>query len=61
VGNRPGGSLLIKTMDQLEETFLKRWGTREDPNMVLMQLMYIRNEENETVKNFNTRFEKMLQ
>jgi hypothetical protein len=28
----------IKTMDQLEETFLKRWTTKEDPNILLMRL-----------------------
>jgi hypothetical protein len=25
----------IKTMDQLEEFFLKRWSVKEDPNMLL--------------------------
>jgi hypothetical protein len=26
----------IKTMVQLEETFLKRWGAKEDPNLLFM-------------------------
>jgi hypothetical protein len=29
----PDGS--IKTMDRLEEVFLKRWSIKEDPNMLL--------------------------
>jgi hypothetical protein len=29
----PDGS--IKTMDRLEEAFLKRWSVKEDPNMLL--------------------------
>jgi hypothetical protein len=27
---------IIKTWDQFEETFLKRWGAKEDPNLLLM-------------------------
>jgi hypothetical protein len=32
----PDGS--IKTMDRLEEAFLKRWSVKEDPNMILTRL-----------------------
>jgi hypothetical protein len=28
----------IKTMDRLEEIFLKRWSVKEDPNMLLIRL-----------------------
>ena len=50
----------IKTMDQLEEIFLKRWSVKEDPNMLLMQLNEIRKSENETVREFHTKFERLL-
>jgi hypothetical protein len=38
----------IKTMDQFEETFLKRWGAKEDPNLLLMRLTEMKKIENET-------------
>jgi len=50
----------IKTMDQLEDFFLKRWSVKEDPNMLLMQLNEIKKSENETVREFHTKFERLL-
>jgi hypothetical protein len=51
----------IKTMDQLEETFLKRWSVKEDLNMLLTRLNKIIKYENEIVKYFHAKFEKLLQ
>jgi hypothetical protein len=45
----------IKTMDQLKETFLKRWSTKEYPNMLLTRLTKIKKSENETVREFNAK------
>jgi hypothetical protein len=51
----------ITSMDQLEETFLKRWGIKlEDIQMLLKRLEYIKQTENETVREFHTRFENLL-
>jgi hypothetical protein len=55
----PDGS--IKTMDQLEEVFLKRWSIKEDPNMLLTRLYGIAKRENETIREYHTRFEAALQ
>jgi hypothetical protein len=51
----------IKTMDRLEETFLKRWSIKEDPNMLLTRLNSIDKYENESIREFHTRFETLLQ
>jgi hypothetical protein len=51
----------IKAMDQLEEVFLKRWSVEEDSNMLLTQLNEIRKSENESVREFHTKFERLLQ
>jgi hypothetical protein len=51
----------ITSMDQLEETFLKKWGIKlEDIQMLLKRLEYIKQTKNETVKEFHTRFENLL-
>jgi hypothetical protein len=42
----PDGS--IKTMDRLEEAFLKRWSVKEDPNMLLTRLNNLAKYENES-------------
>jgi hypothetical protein len=49
----------ITSMDQLEEVFVKRWNVKEDPNMLLQRLNYIKKNENETVREFHTRFQKL--
>jgi hypothetical protein len=54
----PDGS--IKTMDKLEEAFLKRWSIKEDPNMLLTRLNSLWKHENETIQEFHTRFETLL-
>jgi hypothetical protein len=54
----PDGS--IKTMDRLEELFLRRWSIKEDPNMLLTQLYGISRRENESIREFHTRFEALL-
>jgi len=51
----------IKPMDQLEETFLNRWSTKEDPSMLLARLTEIRESKNETIREFNVKFEKLFQ
>ena len=55
----PDGS--IKTMDRLEEAFLKRWSIKEDPNMLLTRLNSLAKYENESIREFHTRFETLLQ
>jgi hypothetical protein len=55
----PDGS--IKTMDRLEELFLRRWSIKEDPNMLLTRLYGIAKRENESIREFHTRFEAALQ
>jgi hypothetical protein len=54
----PDGS--IKTMDRLEEAFLKRWSVKEDPNMLLTRLNSLAKYENESIRKFHTRFEALL-
>jgi hypothetical protein len=51
----------IKTMGNLEEAFLKRWSIKEDPNMLLTRLNTLWKQENETIREFHTRFETLLQ
>jgi hypothetical protein len=55
----PNGS--IKTMDKLEESFLKRWSIKEDPNMLLTRLNTLWKHENESIREFHTRLETLLQ
>jgi hypothetical protein len=51
----------ITTMDQLEETFLRRWGIKlEDIQKLLKRLHYIKQLEIETVREFHNRFECLL-
>jgi len=45
----------ITCMDQLEEVFHRRW----NPNMLLQRLMHIKKVENEAVREFHTRFQKL--
>jgi hypothetical protein len=40
---------------------MKRWGTKRDPRMLLLQFNEIKKKENETVKEFDARFENLLQ
>jgi hypothetical protein len=51
----------ITTMDKLEEVFLKRWSVKEDPNMLLIRLNNITKSENETVREFHDKFERLVQ
>jgi hypothetical protein len=55
----PDGS--IKTMDRLEQIFLRRWSIKEDPNMLLTRLYGLARRENESIREFHTRFEALLQ
>jgi hypothetical protein len=51
----------ITTMDQLEETFLKKWGIKlRDIQMIIRRLEYVKQTKNESIKEFHTRFEKLL-
>ena len=57
--NLPDAS--ITSMDQLEETFLKKWNIKlEDIHMLIKKLDYIQQTKNKTVKEFHTRFENLL-
>jgi hypothetical protein len=57
--NLPDAS--ITTMEQFEETFLGIWGTRlEDIPVLLERLEHIKQNEDETVRDFQDRFENML-
>jgi hypothetical protein len=51
----------IKTMDRLEQIFLRRWSIKEDPNMLLTRLNGLARHENESIREFHTRFEALLQ
>jgi hypothetical protein len=52
----------ITSMDCLEETFLKIWNIKiEDIHMLIKRLEYMKQTQNETVKEFHTRFENLLQ
>jgi hypothetical protein len=51
----------IKTMDKLEEAFLKIWSIKEDPNILLTRINTLWKQENGTIREFHTRFETLLQ
>jgi hypothetical protein len=55
----PDGS--IQTMDRLEEAFLKRWSVKEDLNMLLTRLNNLAKYKTESIREFHTRFETLLQ
>ena len=51
----------ITSMDQLEETFLKRWNIKiEDVHMLIKRLEHTKQTQNNTVREFHTRFENLL-
>jgi hypothetical protein len=57
--NLPDASIM--TMEQFEETFLERWGIQlEDIPVLLEKLEHIKQAEDETVRDFQDRFENML-
>jgi hypothetical protein len=43
----------------LKRHFLKIWGTKQDLNLLLLQLVEMKNKENEIVKEFDVKFEKL--
>jgi hypothetical protein len=51
----------IKTWDAFHKLFIKIWCTKGDPNMLLLQFSEMKKKENEIVKEFDTRFEMLLQ
>jgi hypothetical protein len=52
----------ITSMDQLEETFLNKWGIKlEDIHMLIKRLEYMKQTKNKTVKEFHTKIENLLQ
>jgi hypothetical protein len=51
----------ITSMDKLKEVFLKRWSVKEDPNMLLIRLNRITKAENEIVREFHDKFERLIQ
>jgi hypothetical protein len=57
--NLPNAS--ITTMEQLEETFLKSWGMKlEDIQPLLKELEYAKQTKDETVWDFQHRFQRLL-
>jgi hypothetical protein len=57
--NIPNSS--ITTMGQLEETFLEKWGIQlEDISVLQKKLKDIKKTENDTLKDFQDRFEHTL-
>jgi hypothetical protein len=40
----------LKTMDKIEEAFLKRWGIKEYPNMLLTRMNSLWKDENESIR-----------
>jgi hypothetical protein len=51
----------ITTIEQLEETFLKRWGIQlEYISVIQKSLKHIKQTEDETVRHFQDRFEDIL-
>jgi hypothetical protein len=51
----------IASMEQLEKTFLKRWDVKlEDIPVLLKRLKHIKQTKNETVRQFQDRFEDIL-
>jgi hypothetical protein len=57
--NLPDAS--ITTMGQLGETFLEKWGIRlEDISVLLKRLEDIKQTKNETLRDFQDRFEHTL-
>jgi hypothetical protein len=52
----------ITSMDQLEKTFLEKWGIKlEHIHMLIKILEYMKQSKNKTVKEFHTRFDNLLQ
>jgi hypothetical protein len=51
----------ITSMDQLEKVFLKRQNIKEDLMVFLNKINHIKKIENETVREFHIRLEKVLQ
>jgi hypothetical protein len=51
----------IKKWDDFYKSFMKIWETKGDPRMLLLQLNEAMKTINETVKEFDARFEKLLQ
>ena len=49
----------IKTWEAFHDTFMKRWDTKRDYRLLLVQFNEM-NKENESIKKFDTRFEKLL-
>jgi hypothetical protein len=51
----------ITSMDQIEEVFLKIWSVKERMYFLLNELSGIKNTKSETIGEFHTTFERMLQ
>jgi hypothetical protein len=49
-----------KTLAEALEVFKDYWGEKKDDNLLLAELTDLQKKDNETVKEFNTRFEKAL-
>jgi hypothetical protein len=52
----------ITSIDQLEETFIEKWGIKlEYIHMLIKIFKYMKQTKSETIKEFHTRFENLLQ
>jgi len=51
----------IKTWDDFHKVFMKTCGTKRNPRMLLLQFNEIKKKENETIEEFDARFESLLQ
>jgi hypothetical protein len=50
----------IHSWDEFHTAFMKRWVVHKDGRMLLAQLHEIKKKENETVKEFDDRFRKLV-
>jgi hypothetical protein len=50
----------IKTWQTSHDTFMKRWGTKKDGKMLLVQFNEMKKKENGWVKEFDTGYENLL-
>jgi hypothetical protein len=50
----------IKTWEDFDNVFMKTWGTKGDPNLLLLQLCEMKKKESDTIKKYDTIIEKLL-
>jgi hypothetical protein len=50
----------LQSYQAFTDLLKKRWATKKDSGMILMQFNQIKKKENETVKEFDVRFDNLL-